>query len=361
MRSLVISVVLVSQFLGCGHLNDSGVAGHADRPRPTERCGKRQVVAIPPVLVTDHAGIQHTFRLRNDCSETIVLEEPVASCGCTKAALDTHVLEPGACASLSLDADLYGRSGRQRFTVIVSISSPPQLDPWLCELRTTALPQVELSPPLVVLGDASENRERTSGLIGTAELHLRSRNPADMPTLVSIQAPRGVDVSESEGQLVEADGVFTNTYMLKISLNPTTELDNSTDETKGVVVNTRLPNGTERSNHLSVLCKATMPFRATPRRVFQSFSDRETGGSASTSITIRRIDGKPFRIHNIESSLTSVVPESPTTSRSIREEHVIVINAAPPHDNLAVGELRVEVGDSGARVLRIPVVLVRKP
>lgn len=66
------------------------------------------------LVITDDAPArgEHTFRLRNDTRSTILLEQVLPSCGCTKATTNTATIEPGEELLVHATIELVDPGGR---------------------------------------------------------------------------------------------------------------------------------------------------------------------------------------------------------------------------------------------------------
>ena len=105
----------------------------------------------------------HTFRLRNDGDEPLVIRDVSASCGCTIADLSHDRIPPGDSAKLTAEVDLSGQSGllEKRITVKTNAPNGKEIELWL---RGRVKPRVEVSPKRVHFGRVGRNAEKSRGI-----------------------------------------------------------------------------------------------------------------------------------------------------------------------------------------------------
>lgn len=76
--------------------------------------------------VDDAPSVEHVYRIRNAGDSELQVTNVRASCGCTKAEIDSRTLAAGQATDLRVQLDLKGRSGKQRKSIYIHSNDPNQ-------------------------------------------------------------------------------------------------------------------------------------------------------------------------------------------------------------------------------------------
>lgn len=131
--------------------------------------------------------IPASFLLSNVGDSIMRLKKPRTSCGCTKAELGKHELQPGESTELQVEIDPTGRYARQRFMVFVNGNFPEttrrlEIKMLLPDTRTGW----ELMPPMLHVFDANP-----------VPLKVRLFEPLEGTQITAVELPEGCELLSS--------------------------------------------------------------------------------------------------------------------------------------------------------------------
>lgn len=95
--------------------------------------------------------VTHTFKLKNEGDDTLMISKVKPACGCTVATLSGKILAPGETATLSTRLSLKGRRGAQRKSIRIESNDPIQPN-YMLYLAGTAIVEIGIEPPHINFG-----------------------------------------------------------------------------------------------------------------------------------------------------------------------------------------------------------------
>ena len=101
--------------------------------------------------VRDTQTVCHVFHLRNTGDQSLEMQQPHASCGCTAVTAGTLLLKPGETTEIRATVDLRGRSGQQHKTITID-SNDPATPKLTLTLQLDIWQEFRLLPSQLVLG-----------------------------------------------------------------------------------------------------------------------------------------------------------------------------------------------------------------
>ncbi|HOK88900.1 MAG TPA: DUF1573 domain-containing protein [Candidatus Hydrogenedentes bacterium] len=142
--------------------------------QPASGGGKPKIVCDEPTFNFGErdadTDVEHTFILRNAGDATLEITEVKPGCGCTTANLETRTLAPGQQVKLAAKLSLKGRQGLQTKPIMV-MSNDPETPSLQLTLTGTAIPAIEVDPPMVNFINVMDDnpREQTIRVVAKKE------------------------------------------------------------------------------------------------------------------------------------------------------------------------------------------------
>jgi len=106
-------------------------------------------------LRANTTNVDHTFVIRNDGDEVLVIDKVKASCGCTVANITNRNIAPGDSSEITVKLSLRGRKGTQNKQITVH-SNDPKRKRMALRLTGRALSEIDTSPSFLNFGNVSE-------------------------------------------------------------------------------------------------------------------------------------------------------------------------------------------------------------
>jgi hypothetical protein len=294
--------------------------------------------------IWDNKSVDCIFPFINHGTETLVIKDMKAGCGCTKPVADKKILQPGEQSIIRVRFDPKGKSKKQdkKVTIFSNASLEPEKTFWI---RSNVLPIVDVNPKFVQLGEMTMGQETTSTF---------SFTPAPADFVITDIKGTGKHGEFVTGQEIDTPVGLPKQIQIKISPD--------------------MPWGAFHSQ-LAVTGKGTMPDGTPIEHTFTVFANGKTfgklkasdfiarlgslvsGGAYHKQIRIYRTDGEMFAITNATILSPNVVGMNATAVQIPSTEgmaYELVVSGTLPrnHTGQVSGELLVQTDVPGEEVLR---------
>jgi len=109
--------------------------------------------------IDQHDTVEHTFVFKNNCSETVEVEQARAGCGCTAAVLSDRVIPPGGEAKIAVEfTPPRGSRGRTSKSIRLHLKGEQQPHT-LMRISATVRTDLDIQPSYVQLTGAEVGKE----------------------------------------------------------------------------------------------------------------------------------------------------------------------------------------------------------
>jgi len=119
--------------------------------------GEPRLVCADPVYdygtADNSRDIRHTFVIVNSGDAPLIIANTRATCGCTRTALGTNIVAPGASTELEARLSLRGFNGPKRSSIYIHSNDPLQ-PVFQVQFTGVATAEVSANPPIVVVEQA---------------------------------------------------------------------------------------------------------------------------------------------------------------------------------------------------------------
>lgn len=138
---------------------------------------------LPPILLDRDSEVEFMktvdFELFNHADRAVTIKTIRWNCSCTEATTSSRVIESHSSTKLLMKMNIRGRSGPQRFHCEVI---PDDGQPWVCEVLTIVIPNIEYDPAVVDLGNVLSGGNARQEFV----IHTRANVPDATPAIQEI-------------------------------------------------------------------------------------------------------------------------------------------------------------------------------
>lgn len=114
----------------------------------------------------ENSTVQHVFNCCNRGNASLIIESVKAGCGCTKATLTNHNIEPGCSEPLEVMLALKGKSGPQASSVAI-VTNDPVNPTQLVTLQGKVRTPISVTPSRLIYASLPKGKET----IATVDVH----------------------------------------------------------------------------------------------------------------------------------------------------------------------------------------------
>ncbi len=272
--------------------------------------------------------IRHTFSIKNQGREDLVIKKVHAPCGCTTAQVQDNIIPPGGETAIPVNLTLKGRRGFQQKSIYVE-SNDPKTGNLPLTLRGSVGVAVDVQPPFLVMRKAAAGEPVTGS--------------------VTLSAPGGksfrvLDSSSKSGTLdlkTVPDGVTWRIHAtLREKLSPGQHGDK-------VTLKTDLPGGE------AIVIEALILVSGDVAVIPEALCFDENGAASATrTVIVKSDDLKDLTIEAIEVPVDTMTTKIESAGASAFR--VTIGNIRPTRD-LDKKSIRIRTGGSGPQLLSVPI------
>jgi hypothetical protein len=233
------------------------------------------------------ADVEHTFVLRNAGTAPLLIGQVRTTCGCATTRLSTNALPPGASADLAVRLTLPNYLGAKRAAIYIQSNDPDQPQ-FSCRLQGTATTELDINPRQVKLTATPETIP--------AEQAVTLMNRSDIPLLITQTLSRLPSLTVRV--VTNAPG---RAYAVWVGCASNLQAQATLGE---VVLHTDHPRYSRVAIPVSLAIHAELA--VSPAAL--EYTVGSNAAPRSASLLVRSLNGKPFKIAGVESSLPDALP-----------------------------------------------------
>ncbi|MCI0700373.1 MAG: DUF1573 domain-containing protein [Planctomycetia bacterium] len=249
------------------------------------------------MIVGESSTLNHNFTITNSTTQPIEITQVRPSCGCTHAALDHTQLQPGGSATLTVNINLSGRSGPQRFVCEVLSATG---SPYLCELTTVVYPQAQFADNVVTFGTVAASSRHTRRIEFVGYAATEEELPIDVS--ISSSLPNVTVTPASPVTERTPEGAFCRRTPFDVNLTTSDRADAST----ATLIATYKLKGRAANLSIGVGWRVRAVVDVMPETVFFDRAAKLSGGRVERRVLLWPVDGRPVAIERVTSPHPSV-------------------------------------------------------